>query len=300
MQNHRTILEAIEKINVWRRGDQRAPHKPLLLLLAIGSWNRERLNDFPYQSIAPRLSELLDDFGPARLTHKTNYPFWRLQNDGLWSVSSSSNIFPNSGDVPHGKLLKSKAKGRLSAEFINALEENPELVHRVAQRILEAHFPPTLHDDILQAVGLGDFNYVATVPDGRTRDPGFRYDVLMAYEERCAICGFDVRLSGTLIGIEAAHIKWFQAGGPDTPENGLALCSLHHKLLDRGAFTIATNGTMVVSQRISGSSGLSEWLMDFHGKQLRQPVSSSYKPNSSFLDWHCREVFKGPARDLQA
>lgn len=206
-------------------------------------------------------------------------------------------MFPRSGDVPHGKLLELNAKGHLSVGFVDALEEEPELVHTVAHLILEAHFPPTLHDDILQAVGLGEFNYASALPSGRTRDPGFRYDVLMAYEERCAICGFDVRLSGTLIGIEAAHIKWFQAGGPDTPDNGLALCSLHHKLLDRGAFTITTDGTMMVSQRISGSSGLSEWLMNFHGTPLRQPVSSSYNPNSSFLDWHGREVFKGPARD---
>lgn len=255
------------------------------------------MNDFPYQSFAPKLSKLLDDFGPARLTNKTHYPFWRLQNDGLWTVSSDSQIFPISGDVPHGKLLEFNVKGHLSVGFVSALEEEPELVHTVAQLILDAHFPPTLHEDILQAVGLGEFSYVSTIHSARTRDPGFRYDVLMAYEERCAICGFDVRLSGTLVGIEAAHIKWFQAGGPDTPENGLALCSLHHKLLDRGAFTIATNGKVRVSQRVSGSNGFSEWLMKFHGEQLRQPVSSSYSPKSSFLNWHSREVFKGPARD---
>ena len=37
------------------------------------------------------------------------------------------------------------------------------------------------------------------------------------------------------LGIEAAHIKWHQAGGPDTEDNGLALCTLHHKRFDRGA-----------------------------------------------------------------
>jgi hypothetical protein len=29
--------------------------------------------------------------------------------------------------------------------------------------------------------------------------------------------------------------RWFAFDGPDTPDNGLALCSLHHKLFDLGA-----------------------------------------------------------------
>ena len=39
------------------------------------------------------------------------------------------------------------------------------------------------------------------------------------------------------LGLEAAHIKWFQARGPDVVQNGLALCSLHHKIFDLGANT---------------------------------------------------------------
>jgi len=29
------ILRRFDRLNVWRRGDQRAPHKPLLVLLAL-------------------------------------------------------------------------------------------------------------------------------------------------------------------------------------------------------------------------------------------------------------------------
>ncbi len=33
------------------------------------------------------------------------------------------------------------------------------------------------------------------------------------------------------MGIGAAHVQWFNVGvgGPDNLDNGLALCSLHHK-----------------------------------------------------------------------
>jgi len=60
--------------------------------------------------------------------------------------------------------------------------------------------------------------------------------VLTAYEWRCAVCGFDVQLGAIPIALDAAHIRWHQANGPDTERNGLALCALHHKTFDLGVF----------------------------------------------------------------
>lgn len=36
------------------------------------------------------------------------------------------------------------------------------------------------------------------------------------------------------VGLEAAHIKWKQFGGPCEIPNGLALCAIHHKAFDKG------------------------------------------------------------------
>src|SRR5262249_13945954 len=83
------------------------------------------------------------------------------------------------------------------------------LVGRIAGRILERHFPESLHQDILDAVGLS-----LDPGTGKTkRDPAFRQRVLKAYEYRCAVCGFDVRLGSVSIALDAAHIRWHQAGG---------------------------------------------------------------------------------------
>ena len=38
-----------------------------------------------------------------------------------------------------------------------------------------------------------------------------------------------------VFGLEAAHITWHAGDGPDLVPNGLVLCTLHHKALDRGA-----------------------------------------------------------------
>jgi putative restriction endonuclease len=110
------------------------------------------------------------------------------------------------------------------------------------------------------------------------------------------VCGFDVRLDQETLGIEAAHIKWHQAGGPDNEDNGLALCTLHHKTFDRGAFTLSAGREVLVSERAHGTAGFEEWLMRFHGRPILEPVNEGYLAHEAHLAWHRREVFRGPAR----
>ena len=70
---------------------------------------------------------------------------------------------------------------------------------------------------------------------------------------RCAVCGFDLRLGSVSIALDAAHIRWHQAAGPDQKNNGLALCVLHHKVFDLGAFTLNGEGGLLVSDRVNGT-----------------------------------------------
>jgi putative restriction endonuclease len=147
----------------------------------------------------------------------------------------------------------------------------------------------------LAAVGL---DLDAPKPGARKRDPQFRQRVLTAYEYRCAVCGFDVRLGSVSIALDAAHIRWHQAGGPDREGNGLALCVLHHKTFDLGAFTLSPAGVLLVSDQAHGTAGFEEALLRHHGKGARAPQRPEFRPDAGFLDWHGREVFKGTARHL--
>jgi putative restriction endonuclease len=45
------------ELHTWKRGDRRAPHKPLLLLLAIGAWQSGRALD--WHIVKAELSQLL-------------------------------------------------------------------------------------------------------------------------------------------------------------------------------------------------------------------------------------------------
>jgi HNH endonuclease len=129
-------------------------------------------------------------------------------------------------------------------------EREPELIDVVALHLLERHFAPGLHEEILEAVGLELGTPVAT----RRRDMAFRAAVLKAYLAECCVCGFSLRLVDGLIGVDAAHIRWHAHGGPDEVPNGLALCALHHRLFDHGANTVREDLRVRVARALAGSS----------------------------------------------
>src|SRR5690606_10149319 len=118
------------------------------------------------------------------------------------------------------------ASGGLVPEAYDLLRGDPVLVRETAEILVNAHFPDSIRTDVLMAVGLDELEVIRR----RKRDPHFREAVLIAYGYRCAVCGFDARMGRVSLAIEAAHIKWHQAGGPDRISNGLGLCVLHHKL----------------------------------------------------------------------
>jgi putative restriction endonuclease len=286
------ILTRFDELNIWRQGDQRAPHKPLLVLYALGRWQQGKA-EVTYAEAEPDLTALLREFGPPRKSDHPEQPFWRLQRDGVWTVTAPADIPMKTGDdIPRVTALRSHdVRAGFSADVQAALTADPALVTRIAVQILERHFPESLHQDILNAVGLT----LETGPIRKKRDPAFRQRVLNAYEYRCAVCGFDVRMGSVSIALDAAHIRWHQAGGPDIESNGLALCVLHHKTFDLGAFTVA-DGVLLVSDQANGTMGFREALLAYHGKPIRLPQQPEWKPQPNHLEWHGREVFKGAPR----
>ena len=282
------LKQAFAELKTWKRGSERAPHKPLLLLYSLGRVDRKEPRLVSYENTKDKLKQLLIEFGPARTTNAT-YPFVRLQNDGIWEVTGKNKLDPkvNWGDKA---LIDNNSMGGFSQEVYDKLMKDRKLIRELANIILEQNFPESIHKDILDLVGL-DID-LTTKP----RDSEFRERILRAYEYSCAVCGFNVRLGHTLVAVEAAHIKWHQAGGPDIETNGIALCTLHHKLFDRGVFTISKNLEFKVAEMAHGSQGFQEWLMRFHGKRIREPQKPQYQPAENYVDWHVKEVFKGPAR----
>ena len=304
------VLNAFDRIRVFQRGEQRAVHKPLLILLALARIARGAPRLTPFDELDQPLKALLSEFGPSSAAGSRHYPFWHLATDGVWQLQGPADFLNRpAGATPNlGELRKLHISGGFAPDVDAALRRDPALLAQLAHQLLDAHFPDTLHNDILQALGLDLSTPTLAAAEGepvydtRTvarRDPGFRERVLRAYEHRCCVCGFDLRIGNITAGLEAAHIKWFQAKGPDVESNGLALCALHHKVFDLGAFTIVPDGLrVVVSQHAVASEGAKTMLMGFHGASILKPQSTDYMPGAEFLGWHEKEVFKKPRRSL--
>lgn len=309
------ILNLFRSLTIWSSGTERAPHKPLLVLWAIGRCLKGQDRLAPYEAAAPDLEALLRDFGPYRERYHPEQPFWRLQKDDVWEIDRPNIVYPltDSGDAHVSKLKDYNIHGGFTESVFESLRRNHDWAFAVARMLLDSHFPATLHDEIMAATGI-------TAPDSKVkaekkskldgvnetrleyensrrlkRDDRFRFKVLHAYENQCAVCEFAVRIDASPIAIEAAHIKWHGALGPAKTKNGLSLCALHHKLFDKGVFTLLPSELKVVVNEKASGNGFEESLGRYHEKKLSVlPGNRKKWPAPEYIEWHVRQVFKSP------
>ena len=302
------FVERLSHLRIHKYRGKRAPNKPLLLLLALGRVAQGHGRLVSYREVEKHLAALLRRFGPPRKRVHPETPFGRLRPK-LWEIPGDSDLSTTSrGDLLAGEMKQRNVKGGFPEELQKTLEADPELVSLAVQLLLNEHFPFSLHDEIRQVTGVpGAWSELRLHQSPgrrkvrevlrRDRDPTFRVKVLREYEEHCAVCDFEIRLDGELLGLEAAHIQWHSHEGPDRVSNGLALCMLHHKALDRGALGLERSRhghRVLISSQIGGRSPSTRLLMDVADKLLRPPRSSALTPGSEYIAWHREEVFRDP------
>jgi putative restriction endonuclease len=233
------------------------------------------------------------EFGPPSKTGSRQaaaYPFTRLRSDLVWILNR---------DVPMDRvtpLEEDDVVGQFVGEIESTLRMDPKLLLETARQLAEAEFPPTVSSDVLLAAGLDPESVFGFSPIGPTRQrrrsaswPG---RVLTAWDRRCAFCGFDGQLGSGSVGLEAAHIRWFNFDGPDEMDNGLALCALHHKLFDRGVLGLSEEYRIQVSDAYTARTDAGRVVYDLLDRPLR-PRPGTEVPALAHISWHQSQVFKG-------
>jgi putative restriction endonuclease len=291
------LLRRLAALRQHERGGQRSPHKPLLVLLALGRLQASGSSALPWSAAEQALGSLIAEFGPVSATSRAQsaaYPFTRLRADGIWVLD---------GDVPMDlvrPLASGQVTGRFEESVETALRADPGLARLAARALVLGNFPETLAPDVLEAAGLDPDAVLgadaagpgAGGPGDRRRDPRWRAAVLDAWDRQCAFCGYDGQVAGASAGIEAAHVRWFSFGGPDDLDNGLALCVLHHKLFDLGVLGLSAALRVQVSAAFTARTSAGRAVYDLHGREMH-PRPGTALPAGSHVSWHSREVFKG-------
>ena len=281
---------------------RRAPHKPLLLIWTINRCLSGESRLAPFRLVKVELERLMELFGPHSGKRNVHVPFWRLRTDGIWELDRPHLVKQHANGGPQrSSLLANNIHGGLREDYYDRLSADPALAFEIVMSLLDEHFPETLHQDILEAVGMTNtLGGLGSEPDRyglvklRQGQAAFRESVLDAYEHCCAVCGLAIRVHGALVAIEAAHIRWHTSKGPAEVRNGLALCALHHKFFDYGAFTVLSDFKVYISSATEGR-GVDEALRDHHGRLLfRIPDHADERPGEGYLEWHHKEVFKTP------
>ena len=80
-------LERTAKLRQWTRGGTRAPHKPLLLLYALGRFQQDAAGELRYSAVEEDLQRLLTEYGPPNRTTPA-YPFHHLVSCLLYTSPS--------------------------------------------------------------------------------------------------------------------------------------------------------------------------------------------------------------------
>ena len=136
------------------------------------------------------------------------------------------------GFAPHNKGNRELAIA-FRPDFIGTYIENLESLHECGEADQEVSIltriakSPVRDAEITETVARKRRHAIVSTKRA-LRDINFCDRVLTAYGHRCAMCGLQLRL------LDAAHI--LPVGCPDSTDgtnNGLALCTLHHRAYDR-------------------------------------------------------------------
>lgn len=292
------VISSLTTFRQHQQAGHRSPHKPLLMLLALGRMAATDSSAVRWSVAEQTLAALIAEFGQPSRTGRAQsaaYPFTRLRSDGVWVLDA---------DVPMDlvrPLAERDVTGSLASPIEAALRENPALVFHAARMLVTSNFPDTVAPDVLDAVGLDPHAVLsaAITPEGtpfrqvaeRRRDPAWRAAVLEAWDRQCAFCGYDGQLGGASIGIDAAHVRWWAFDGPNHLDNGLALCTLHHKLFDIGVLGLDAGLRVQVSAAYTTRTPAGRAIYDLHHRPLA-PRPGTQTPAPVHIAWHTREVFK--------
>ncbi len=211
----------------------------------------------------------------------------------LITTSSEEEGFATAGDASEngvgrknqsasadtGSSLLSGSSQDTSSEDPNSASTDKRKDEARDQQSIENESEPSDVDDLPERVSRRRTSTTRTVRDGE-----FMKKVRSAYDRTCAICGARRETKDGLPEVEAHHIRPVSDGGPDTLQNGIALCRLHHWAFEKGWIAVSDDYEILVRdwESVPGYGEFSR----HHEESLHLPDNPQHYPNSQYLKYH--------------
>ena len=291
--NKESLFASIQKLKIHVHKGQKRPHKPVLLLYMLVKCLKKEQTEISLGEAKGVLNHIFNIFFPSVSPSKYHEPFYRLTRDlvdgsPFWLLTNM-NINTDDRNNPFVSDLKNKnPSAYLAPEALSLFKKDRTLLKKSIESLIFQNFPESLHEEVKEAFGIPT-NSIGSQP----RDPKFRPAVLQAYNFKCCVCNFNLRLMDKTIGLEAGHIKMVSHNGPNTVDNGLAFCPNHHKLFDLGVFTVNYKHEIHLSNLLDPVNiGVNLYLTTY--KKIILPNDPDDYPNGEFLKWHNDLIFEKP------
>jgi putative restriction endonuclease len=291
-------LNEINKMNLNIYNGRPALKKPLLLLLIISKFEEGIINEnkITFKSLEKELTRLIEQYGGrhSKGGARAYQPFQYMNSSKFWNLHLPPQvIMTHSHDLPISVMRHEDTFVSLDEELYRMLKTSRQVRFIISNFILEKWWPHTIQEELQIFLNLPSGIYIKNEVEKKKRLKDFSTLVLANFRNKCAFCGFSSTFNQIPFGLDGAHIKWFSQNGPNTIENGLALCKFHHWAFDRGVLSVSPNKLeILVSSKFVGQESQSIYLIEkLKGKEIFPFREVS--PAKNYLEWHNDSIFLG-------
>jgi len=312
-------LHSFKKLHI-DRSHGNAPHKPILLLSVLQSFQNNQILDQRIY-LTPELVGFFKTIWSLLVTTKhdcrISYPFYYLKSDKFWQLVPKSG-FENINQM--GSIMKSFSTLNAAVDFALISDDlyllmKDERNNRILQHfLLEEYFPDTKSNFINSEAGQYNlFNLLEEkilhedAAEYKTeiqkllqqndeeeifiRGSIFKREIPKIYNYTCCISGMKISATSSVSMVDACHIIPFSYSFDDTITNGIALCPNLHRAFDRGLIAIDSNYKVRVSG-IFHEETSNYSIKSFDGQRILLPLDKDFFPFAENFDWHLKNIFR--------
>ncbi|WP_340111863.1 HNH endonuclease [Maribellus mangrovi] len=295
----------------------KAPHKPILLLAVIDSFEEGEIFENWIEITDDLVQHFLDNWDAlVKTPHVATFalPFFHLKNEKgqFWKlITYPGREIPttNSNSIKsYRALTETVCAATLSSELYIALSD-PIQREELKAAILKMYFGISLQAQYptqeaysakikKQILYDPEQNYTRTVKqtiDDQPKDirdefvvmrsSVFRKAILEVYDNQCAVTGLKVADAQNRSLVDACHITPFAESYNDSIRNGLALSPTFHRAFDRGLIAISDKYKILVHPKLKDFNP-ETGIKQFENKDVFLPSNSKFHPSEKHLREH--------------